>query len=286
MSSLRVSIITVVYNGARFLETTMRSVLEQSHGNIEYIVLDGGSTDGSVEIIKKYADRLAYWESCRDGGMYDALAKGLKRVTGDVCAYINADDFYSPTAVEGMVRIFEKFPEVKWVTGMNVGYSVEGFMVEASVPFQYRRELIAAGAYGVKLPFIQQEGIFWRRELNDLVDLERLAKLRLAGDYFLWRSFAAGGNELFVVPMYVGGIRKHGGQLSAVDKASGKKSGMERYLDEMRSVAGGRLGLCGRMKCWWDNFCWRLPVRVKARLAKRWIWYDLAKGDFCLKGRK
>lgn len=99
-----VSIITVVFNGEEFLEDTVMSVLNQSYQNIEYIIIDGGSTDGTLDIIKKYEDKLAYWISEPDNGIYDAMNKGILRATGALVGIINADDYYLPGVVQLVVN--------------------------------------------------------------------------------------------------------------------------------------------------------------------------------------
>lgn len=99
-----VTVVTVVYNGKKTLETTILSVLTQSYENIEYIIIDGGSTDGTLQIIKKYEDRIAYWVSEPDRGISDAFNKGIVCSTGDMVGIINADDWMSPDQVEQGVR--------------------------------------------------------------------------------------------------------------------------------------------------------------------------------------
>lgn len=99
-----VSIITVVYNGEEFLEDTILNVVNQNYKNIEYIIIDGGSTDGSLDIIKKYEDKINYWVSEPDKGIYDAMNKGILRATGYLVGMINADDYYLPGAIESVVN--------------------------------------------------------------------------------------------------------------------------------------------------------------------------------------
>ena len=102
----KVSIITVVYNGVTHLEQTIQSVLKQTYKNIEYIIIDGGSTDGTVELIKKYDENIDFWISEKDSGIYDAMNKGIAKATGDVVGLINADDWYELDTVQNIVEAF------------------------------------------------------------------------------------------------------------------------------------------------------------------------------------
>ena len=110
-----VSIITPSFNQAAFLEQTIRSVLEQDYPNIEYWVIDGGSTDNSVEIIKQYAPRLAGWLSEKDKGQADGINKGLAKATGEIIGWLNSDDLYYPGAIAGAVEDFRLHPEASFV---------------------------------------------------------------------------------------------------------------------------------------------------------------------------
>ena len=112
-----VSIVIPSYNQARYLGATLRSVLEQDYSSMEVIVIDGGSTDGSVEIIQRYADRLAYWASESDRGQVDAINKGLQRASGEIVAWLNSDDLYLPGAVSDAVAVLTAHPDAGMVYG-------------------------------------------------------------------------------------------------------------------------------------------------------------------------
>jgi glycosyltransferase involved in cell wall biosynthesis len=106
-----VTIITVVFNGAKTLEQTIQSVINQAYQNIEYIIIDGGSTDGTLEIIKKYEKHISYWHSKPDKGLYDAMNIGIGLATGELIGMINSDDWYELNAVELMVTAYQKHPK-------------------------------------------------------------------------------------------------------------------------------------------------------------------------------
>ncbi len=112
-----VSIVTVVYNGVATLERTIRSVLEQDHPNIEYIIVDGGSTDGTIDLLRRYDDRLDLWTTGKDKGIYDAMNKGIALCTGDWVALINADDWYEPGAVKQAMMAVRDRPGINIVHG-------------------------------------------------------------------------------------------------------------------------------------------------------------------------
>src|SRR5258705_10848018 len=121
-----VSIITPSYNQSAYLEQTMLSVLEQNYPQVEYIVIDGASTDRSVDIIKKYAGKLTYWVSEKDAGQADAINKGLARATGDVAAWLNSDDYYLPDTIGAVVKMFDENPDTALVYGNMLAVDEHG----------------------------------------------------------------------------------------------------------------------------------------------------------------
>src|SRR5215218_11412235 len=157
----KLTIITPSLNHGRFIERTIRSVLDQGYENLEYIVVDGGSTDGSVSVIERYADRLAWWVSEPDRGQTHALNKGLRRATGEWVAYINSDDHYLPGAFAHAVERLDR-TGASWAAGSCRFVDVhtgEEHMWHPTLPTKGRHSWVL-GPWGVP-----QAATFWRREL-------------------------------------------------------------------------------------------------------------------------
>jgi glycosyltransferase involved in cell wall biosynthesis len=156
----RVTIVTPSYNQAGFLEETIRTVLLQNYPNLEYIVMDGGSKDGSVEIIRKYEKHLSYWTSEKDGGASDAIARGFARGTGSIMAFLNSDDPYLPGALHAVVRTFHDRPQCDVVFGNTYWTDPTG-----NVLAERRQTPFWSAGYLYGGADMQQPSTFWKRDL-------------------------------------------------------------------------------------------------------------------------
>src|SRR5215467_7735563 len=159
---LKLTIVTPSFNQGRFLEETILSVLNQGYKPLEYIVIDGGSNDESVSIIRRYEDKLAYWKSEKDRGQVHAINKGLEKATGDIVAFINSDDVYLPGALAAVADYFERQPAAEWICGDTIlfGDGHRTWLAVADVPKSAAHCL--CWAYTAAQP-----GMFWRRRLMD-----------------------------------------------------------------------------------------------------------------------
>jgi glycosyltransferase involved in cell wall biosynthesis len=198
----KISIVTPNYNQVNFLEQTLLSVLNQHYPNLEYIIIDGGSTDGSVDIIKKYENQLAYWVSEPDKGMYDAIKKGFDHATGEIMAWINSDDMYHHNAFFSVAEIFQTFPQVDWIQGLPTFYDEKGRNIATGAYKRWSKFEYYCGEYR----WIQQESIFWRRSLWEKVVDDFRTDLRYAGDLVLWMHFFRHTN-LYCLPFFLSGFR-------------------------------------------------------------------------------
>jgi len=205
----KISIITPNYNGAKYLEQTIQSVICQNYPNLEYIIIDGGSTDDSVSIIKKYEKQLSYWVSEPDKGLYDAIQKGFEKSTGEIMAWINSDDLYQPNAFFMVAEIF-KFDEVNWLQGIPTAYDEMGRTVKVNSVKRWSKLDYYLGNFR----WIQQESVFWRRSLWEVSGKKMATEMKYAGDLELWLRFFR-HEKLYITSALLGGFRlRTEGQLS------------------------------------------------------------------------
>lgn len=181
----KISIVTPNFNGAKYLEATILSVINQEYPNLEYIIIDGGSTDGSVDIIKKYEDKITSWVSEPDNGLYDAIQKGFDKSTGDIMAWINSDDMYYKGSFSIVSEIFLNFKDINWIMGIPSFYDEIGRTVHVSNFKRWSK----FNYYTKDYQWIQQESVFWRRDLWEKVEGRINTNIKLAGDLDLWLQF-------------------------------------------------------------------------------------------------
>ncbi len=201
MIYLKISIITPNYNGYEYLEETINSILSQNYPNLEYIIIDGGSTDKSVEIIKKYENKLSYWISESDNGLYDALQKGFSKTTGDIMGWLNSDDLLHPKSLFTINEIFQ-LSEVKWLQGKPSTIDEKGRTIGVSDIYRWSKINFWMGNY----KWIQQESTFWHKDLWEKAGSYIDTELKLAGDFELWNRFFK-YEKLYVTNALIGGFR-------------------------------------------------------------------------------
>jgi glycosyltransferase involved in cell wall biosynthesis len=184
----KITVVTPSYNHSRYLETCIRSVLDQNYPNIEYFILDGGSTDGSRDIIEKYTGQLAFWQSRPDQGQYWAIQEGIARGSGEIVTWLNSDDQLHPHALINAASIFMHRREVDWITGRPCVTNEDGseIFVLPHLPIWSRQRYLEKR---YRDPFIQQEGTFWRRVLWEKAGAKLEPGFKLAGDLELWTRF-------------------------------------------------------------------------------------------------
>lgn len=256
MDNPLVSIVSPSYNQGRFLEETIRSVLAQDYPRIEYIIVDGGSTDGSLEIIQRYAARLGWWVSESDQGQTDAINKGFAHANGDIFAWINSDDTYLPNAVREAVEFLTSHPDAAMVYG-DANLIDENGAVIGHFPAK-QTDLARMLRGSVHIP--QQTTFFWARHWKQVGPLD--PSFYFAMDYDLWVRLAKLG-PLIYQPRLWANFRLHSkGKSIATD---------DRCYPEMlrvyRREGGGKISwLTLRWYIRRLGYAWLpLPLRVRLR---------------------
>ena len=202
----KVSIVTPSFNQGRYVARTVRSVLLQDYPNLEYIFLDGGSSDDTMARVEPYLGRFAYWRSARDRGQADAVHEGLQRASGDVMAYLNSDDLLAPGTVSRVVRFFERHPMVDAVYSHRVVIDESDRVVGTWLLPPHSNYLIS------RWDFLPQETCFWRRRLFERAgNVDR--GMAFALDYDLFVRYMRAG-RFARMNAFLGAFRRHGASKS------------------------------------------------------------------------
>ncbi len=227
MTLPRISIVTPSFNQAPFIEQTLCSVLDQGYPDLEYFVIDGGSTDGTVEILKKYEKHLTGWVSEKDHGQTHAINKGFARSSGDVCAYLNSDDWYLPGALRAVGEHFATHPETGLLHGRCVRTEEDGTRRDVQFgDIQTAAEILDLwGVWWQRRQFVQPE-VFWSRTLAQKVGPFN-ESLHLVMDYEYWLRAILAGAQVMPLDQEVVCFRFHGAQ---------KSSQAQHAADELRTV--------------------------------------------------
>lgn len=254
MTSPRITIVTPSFNQARFLERTIQSVLAQQYGDLEYVVMDGGSTDGSTEIIRRYADRLAHWESAPDRGQADAIYRGFERGTGQILGWVNSDDLLMPGCLDRVARWFQQHPHEEWLVGGSVLIGPDGALrrsrrglpeADLGLSVTYERLLLHnCGGF-------RQPATFWRRSaFLGVGGFDR--QLRFCFDYDLYLRLAQRRPSGWL-PRFLAAFRSH---------PASKTSTLNSIFEQENELLWRRHGR------------YRVPPEKRERVAARQAWLD------------
>jgi glycosyltransferase involved in cell wall biosynthesis len=235
MTLPRISLVTPVFNSAKYIEQTIQSVLGQNYRNLEYFIVDGGSTDGTIDIIRKYESQISGWLSEPDNGMYEALSKGFARTSGEIMGWISATDQLHTGGLAVVGSVFRDLTEVAWITGRPTGFSEEGMTVLVLDLPRWSRSRFLAGANR----YIQQESTFWRRSLWEKAGSQLDCSQRVVGDFDLWLRFFRHA-KLYSVDALIGGYRVHAGQLSFQDMEGNHRIHDEYIEAELNGIRWGK----------------------------------------------
>ena len=247
---MKISIVTACYNAEKYIEETIESVIFQSGDfDLEYIIVDANSTDNTKKLIEGYVGKYKNnaldircnnlelkYISENGNGMYEGIVKGFELCTGDILAYINADDFYMPHAFSTIIDVFNLAPYIKWITGYPNCYNEKGQNNLAHQVYPYLNDFIKKGYYGTLFTHIQQESTFWRKELQETIDLNKFREYKFAGDYYLWYTFSH-HTSLYRLNSVISGFRARNDNFSFLN--------IEKYNCEFDSIKD--------KNTWFDN---------------------------------
>lgn len=231
---LKVSIVTPSLNQGRWLASALSSVVGQQYSNLQHVVMDGGSTDGSLKIIEEHSKNLHAYRSGTDRGQYDAINQGFMQTSAEIMGWLNSDDLHFPWTLSTVSEIFSAFPQIRWLTTcFPIVVDGRGMPIRCAEVNAYSRRGVLhgetlPGSQGFTLHGIQQESTFWRRDLWEQIGASIDIRYRLAADYDLWIRFAKKA-ELYSVAVPLSAFRRHGNQKTSRDMDRYKSEALESF---------------------------------------------------------
>ena len=229
----KISVVTPSYNQGQYIEETIQSIINQNYSNLEYIIIDGGSTDNSVEVIKKYEKHLTYWVSEKDSGQSEAINKGFKRSTGEILCWLNSDDVLLPGALNEVANLFERQSELDFLNGNLVLIDSNSNILTAYFIFKPRKWYATHGIF-----YVCQPAMFWRRRICDSIGFLKEDFHALMDMEFLIRIFENNCNIGYSEKIFAG-FRIH-----SASKSSARASNVAyiRDLKELKTIHGSGYG--------------------------------------------
>jgi glycosyltransferase involved in cell wall biosynthesis len=204
-----VSIVTPSYGQGRFIERTLYSVVSQNYPALEYVVQDGGSTDDTVDVLRRYEGSLSHWTSAPDNGQADAINRGFAHTSGEIMAYLNSDDLLLPGSLAYVARYFKSHPEVDVVYGHRLIIDEHDRLIGTWVMPPHDDQELAL------IDFVPQETLFWRRSAWEAAGGAMDESLRFAIDWDLLLRFRDSGAKIVRLPRFLGAFRAHDEQKTA-----------------------------------------------------------------------
>lgn len=259
----KISIVTPSYNQEAFLERTILSVINQNYPNLEYIIIDGASTDGSIEIIKKYERYLSYWLSEKDSGQSEAINKGFNKATGEIIAYLNSDDIYLPGTLNLISELFQKNNEIDLIYGhaqlLDPDDNKMGLCV--ALPFKLKEHL--NGVFS-----IPQQSTFWRRNVYEKVGGFNIDNHTcMDGEFF---ALAAANNFSFkMTNKILAGFRIHPSSKTGNKKSELKSSygtDQEKYINTISAMNKIRINKFLQTLYRWKYIPYKMYVKSTAKV--------------------
>lgn len=265
----RISIVTPTLNRAKYLEENICSVIDQKYPNVEHIIVDGGSTDGTVDMLSNYSEAISTHINEPDTGPYDAINKGFSISTGEILCWLNSDDLLLPDALHNVSNLFTNNTDVEWLTGLATTIDADGRIIKVSPQPRFHRTNFIFGIHRG----LQQESTFFRRRLWSSTGASLDTTYSYASDYELWCRFFL-TTRLEHMPVPLGAFRRHGDQITAISSNEYMSEMLrvrhkyKRKLTRMQALQGTIYSLWGRSKRFHSpnsDFYYRLGTKAFTR---------------------